>query len=82
MRDAEKIRRAVQYSNVVINCIGSDYETGNFSFDDVHVEGPRLLAKIAKECGVQKFIHFSALNVSPNPQKIFFQPSKYLISKV
>lgn len=104
LRDPEKIRRAIQYSNVVINCIGADYETryitllcmilmtiisyyhcflrSNFSYNDVHVEGPRLIAKIARECNVEKFIHFSCLNASPNPQKIYFKPSQFLISKV
>lgn len=54
----------------------------NFSYYDVNVDGPRRLARISKECGVEKFIHFSALNASPNPQKIFLKPSQFLISKV
>lgn len=54
----------------------------NFSFNEVHVNGPRRLARIAHECGVEKFIHFSALNASPRPQKIFLKPSQFLISKV
>ncbi|CAF0709967.1 unnamed protein product [Brachionus calyciflorus] len=81
LRDEEKIRRAVEYSNVVINCVGADYETSNFNYWDVHVDGPRRLARISKECGVEKFIHFSALNASPRPQQIFFKPSRFLISK-
>lgn len=81
IRDPETIRKAVQHSDLVINCIGANYETRNFSFNDVHVEGPRLIAKIARECGVQKLIHFSSLNASPDPQKIF-QKSRFLISKV
>jgi NADH dehydrogenase (ubiquinone) 1 alpha subcomplex subunit 9 len=69
------------HSNIVINCIGADYETRNFSFHDVHVDGARLIAKMAKECGVQRLIHFSSLNASPTPQKIYKQ-SQFLISKV
>lgn len=80
IRDPETIRKAVQHSNIVINCIGANYETRNFKYNDVHVEGPRLIARIARECGVEKLIHFSALNASPNPQKIF-QQSKFLTSK-
>ena len=39
----------------------------NFSFRDIYVDGPRNMARIAKECGVERFIHFSSLN-SANPQ--------------
>lgn len=80
IRDPESIRKAIQHSNIVINCIGTNYETRNFKYNDVHVEGPRLIARVARECGVEKLIHFSALNASPNPQKIF-QQSKFLASK-
>lgn len=45
IRDEESIARAVQYSNVVINLVGRDYETKNFKYNDIHVEGPRRLAR-------------------------------------
>lgn len=31
LRDPEKIRKAVQHSNLVINCVGADYETRYYS---------------------------------------------------
>ena len=54
----------------------------NFSYADVHVDAARLIAKISRECNVQKLIHFSSLNASLNPQTIYFKPSQYLITKV
>lgn len=57
----------MKYSNVVINLIGKDTETNNFDFDAVHVEGARTIARIAKEVGVKRLIHVSAMNVTPNP---------------
>ena len=57
----------------------------NFKFNEVHVEGPRRLARIAKECGVERFIHFSALNAENPPERRVFFPktgSRFLISKV
>ena len=72
----------MQYSNVVINCIGTDYETSNFSYKDVNIDAARLIAKIARESNVQKLIHFSSLNASLTPQKIYFKPSQFLITKV
>ena len=68
IRDEESIRRCIKYSNVVINLIGREYETKNFSFEDVHVEGARTLARICKESGVERLIHLSCLNASSNPQ--------------
>lgn len=82
MRDSESIEKAVRYSNVVINLVGRDWETKNFKFDDVHVEGARLLARVAKKAGVEKFIHVSALNCAERPEPIFSKHgSKFLSSK-
>ncbi|CAL1547103.1 unnamed protein product [Lymnaea stagnalis] len=80
LRDEAAIRKTVQYSNVVINLIGRDYETKNFSYKDVHVTGARRLAKIAKESGVEKFIHVSHLNAKAEPQTIW-KTSQYLKTK-
>jgi NADH dehydrogenase (ubiquinone) 1 alpha subcomplex subunit 9 len=68
LRDEESIKKAIRYSNVVINLVGRDWETKNFSFDDAHVKGARTLARLAQEAGVEKFIHVSALNVTSNPK--------------
>lgn len=45
IRDDESIAKAVQYSNVVINLVGREYETKNFKFMDVNAEGPRRIAR-------------------------------------
>ncbi|CAH3183005.1 unnamed protein product [Porites evermanni] len=47
----------------------------NFSFDDVHNTGARVIAKAAKEAGVKRMIHVLALNASED------SPSKFLQSK-
>lgn len=71
IRDEESIRRCVKYSNVVVNLIGREYETKNFSYNDVHVEGARRIARICKESGVERFIHLSSLNANSNPKVSF-----------
>ncbi len=82
IRDPESIRKAVMYSNIVINCIGTDYETSNFSFNDVNVTAARHIARMCKESpNVTKLIHFSSLNASLSPQKIYFKESEYLKTK-
>lgn len=45
LRDEKAIKEAMKYSNVVVNLVGSQWETRNFKFDDVHVDGARLIAK-------------------------------------
>ncbi|KAJ4452043.1 NADH dehydrogenase [ubiquinone] 1 alpha subcomplex subunit 9, mitochondrial [Periplaneta americana] len=82
LRDEDSIRKAIQYSNVVVNLVGRDWETKNFSFEDVHVKGARTLARLSREAGVEKFIHVSALNASENPKPIILKTgSKFLKSK-
>lgn len=82
IRDEESIAKAVRYSNVVINLVGRDWETKNFNFNDVHVKGARTIARIAREAGVKKFIHLSALNASENPEPFMMtRGSKFLKSK-
>lgn len=82
LNDEESIEKVVRYSNVVINLIGRDWETRNFSYDDVHVKGAKLLAKIAKRNGVERFIHVSALNAAESPEPVILKNgSKFLASK-
>uniref|UniRef100_G1KVP9 NADH dehydrogenase [ubiquinone] 1 alpha subcomplex subunit 9, mitochondrial n=1 Tax=Anolis carolinensis TaxID=28377 RepID=G1KVP9_ANOCA len=47
--DKDSIRRALEYSNVVINLIGKEWETRN-------------IAQLSREVGVEKLIHISHLN--------------------
>ncbi|CAG9859884.1 unnamed protein product [Phyllotreta striolata] len=83
LRDEDSIRKCIKYSNVVINLVGRDWETKRFSFNDVNVEGARRLARLSKEAGVERFIHFSSMNASDNPNRSGILPngSKFLESK-
>lgn len=82
LKDEDSIYEAVRHSNVVINLIGKQSETRNFSFDDVHVHGARRLARISREVGVKKFIHMSSLNANPSPVSIILKNgSQFLRSK-
>ncbi|XP_022902038.1 NADH dehydrogenase [ubiquinone] 1 alpha subcomplex subunit 9, mitochondrial [Onthophagus taurus] len=82
LKDEESLEKAMKYSNVVINLIGRDYETKNFKFDDVHVKGAANIAKIAKRLGVERLIHFSALNASDSPTPVVLnKPSGFYTSK-
>jgi len=83
LRDINSIKKSMKYSNVVINLIGRDWETKNFKFDDVHVEGARAIARAARESGVERLIHVSALNATKSPQSYYMRkPSNFFPSKL
>ncbi|ODM88380.1 NADH dehydrogenase [ubiquinone] 1 alpha subcomplex subunit 9, mitochondrial, partial [Orchesella cincta] len=69
LQDEVSIRTAMKHSNVVINLVGRDWETRNFNYKQVNVDGARLIARMAKECGVKRLIHFSSLNCE-DPQAL------------
>jgi len=82
LRDEDSIKKAMKYSNVVINLVGRDWETKNFTFDAVNNEGACRIARLAREAGVERFIHVSHVNAQLAPPSFFVKGgSQYLISK-
>lgn len=75
IRDEGSIKRALSTSDVVVNLVGRQWGTHNFSYDDVHVQGASSLAQVAKEAGVKRFIHVSALGADAS------SPSEFLRTK-
>ncbi|KAK3732210.1 hypothetical protein QZH41_015303, partial [Actinostola sp. cb2023] len=72
LKDPESIAKMVKYSHTVVNLIGKDFETRNFSFDEALVDGARFIARAAREAGAERLIHMSALNADLD------SPSKFL----
>ncbi len=78
----------IDWLNVVCHLFCSNsysisYLYRNYKFNDVHVDGARRIARIAREMEVEKLIHFSHINASPNPPGMYSKGgSKFLISKV
>ena len=68
LEDEDSLRRAMKYSDVVINCIGKEINTMNFTIERTNVVGARRIARLAREMGVKKLIHFSSIAASPNPR--------------
>lgn len=80
--DEASLDKAVRHSNVVINLVGRDWETRNFSFEDVHVTGAQKIAEAATKAGVKRLIHVSALNATEKPiGHVLKEGSKFLASK-
>jgi NADH dehydrogenase len=66
LRYPDSIARAVEGARVVINCVGVLMPLGRQTFEAVHVEGARAVAKAAKAAGAERLIHISAIGASPD----------------
>ncbi|KAJ2852592.1 Protein-lysine N-methyltransferase efm5 [Coemansia brasiliensis] len=75
LRNPKQIEECVRYSDVVINLIGRNYETKNFSFEQVHIEGAQRIAEISRESGVSRLIHMSSMSARTDAH------SKVLVTK-
>src|SRR5690349_12442335 len=52
-------------SGAVVNCVGILRESGSQTFERVHHTGPARLARFAREAGVERFVHISAVGADP-----------------
>lgn len=65
--DDKQLERAISRSNLVINLLGMDKETMNFTFEDVHIEAAKKIATVAaKNDLVERYLHVSCLAASPD----------------
>ncbi len=61
LRFPDSVAAACAGSDVVINLVGVLVAGGNQSFDAVHAAGARAVAKAARDAGVKRVIHVSAI---------------------
>jgi NADH dehydrogenase len=66
---------AVKSAAAVIHLVGIIREHGESTFEKVHVEGTRNVLAAAREAGVERFIHMSALGAQQG------SPSRYFDTK-
>ncbi len=70
--DEASVRRAVEGASAVVNAVSLYAEKGGVTFEDVHVEGARHVARCAREAGVARVAHVSGLGSDPQ------SPSAYV----
>ena len=68
IRDEASTRAAIIGSDAVVNCVGILNETSRQKFNTVQTEGAGRIARIAAECGVTNFVHFSAIGADTNSE--------------
>lgn len=71
VRDDASVARAVKDADVVVNLIGALYETAPWSFETVHINAPTRIARLAKEAGVERLVHVSALGADANSESAY-----------
>ena len=73
LRYPDSVRRAVEGADVVINCVGVLASAGSQTFDAIHSEGARSVAKAAREAGAVRLVHVSAIGADSNARAKYAQ---------
>ncbi len=55
----------------LVNCVGILREGGAQTFELVHHSGPARLARLAREAGVDRFVHISAIGADPRSSSAY-----------
>ncbi|MDE0590902.1 complex I NDUFA9 subunit family protein [Halocynthiibacter sp. C4] len=66
IRDDASVAAVMHGADAVVNCVGILSETKRNKFDSVQHEGAERIARLAKEAGVAKLVHISAIGADEN----------------
>jgi uncharacterized protein YbjT (DUF2867 family) len=69
--DERMMAAFVAGSDAVVNLVGILHEGGGQRFDTAHHSGPARLAWLAREAGVARFIHISAIGADPRASSLY-----------
>ena len=75
IRDDLSVRAAMADADAVVNCVGIMVNEGRNRFAPVHVEGAGRIGRLARESGVGRVVHVSAIGADPG------SASQYLATK-
>ena len=70
---SDHVAAAVRGADAVVNLVGVLYESGRYSFSNLHQRGAASIAKAAKAAGVMKLVHVSALGASSKSSSNYAQ---------
>ena len=69
--DEKLLRAFVANNDAVVNLVGVLRESGSQRFEALHHVGPARLARIAREAGVERFVHISAIGADPRSKSAY-----------
>jgi NADH dehydrogenase len=67
----DDVARAVAGADAVVNLVGILNPGGGQSFEAIHVEAPRTIARAAREAGVGTLVHISTPGISPESESAY-----------
>merc|ERR1711991_874624 len=70
-RSPESIREVLVDADFVVNLMGVDFPTANWSYEATHVHLAGAVAEQAADVGVEKLVHVSHLNANPDSDSEF-----------
>ncbi|MGI9522825.1 MAG: complex I NDUFA9 subunit family protein [Hyphomicrobiaceae bacterium] len=73
LRYSDSVQAATIGADYVVNLVAVLASTGKQTFDALHVDGARSVARAAREAGVRKFVHVSALGADPGATSQYAQ---------
>ncbi len=73
IKEEKELGSYVRESDCVINCVATFFETRSQSFNNLHVNAARNLAREAKKQGVNQFIHISSLGASSKSSSLLLK---------
>gem|GEM_PF-61372 len=65
IRYPESVAHAMKGARVVVNAVGVLVSSGHQNYRALHVFGARAIAKAAREAGVKRLVHISAIGADP-----------------
>jgi NADH dehydrogenase len=69
----EGIRQGMTGCQAVVHLVGIIFETGGATFEEIHVQGTRHVLEAARDEGIRRFIHMSALGTRPDARSRYHQ---------
>jgi uncharacterized protein YbjT (DUF2867 family) len=65
------LRAFVAGKDALVNCVGILHQHGAQKFDVVHHTAPAKLARLAREAGVERLVHISAIGADPRSSSAY-----------
>lgn len=62
--DDDEVAAAVAGTAAVVNLVGILFESGRYTFEEVHHQGAKRIARAAAAAGVRRLVHVSAIGAS------------------
>jgi uncharacterized protein YbjT (DUF2867 family) len=73
IKEEQSLGEYIRESDCIINCVATFFETRSQSFNNLHVNAARNLAREAKRQGVNQFIHISSLGASSKSNSLLLK---------